>query len=412
MLYLIGLIILCGIWMYYPSIKRAYKIISLFWPSKIVQNFRSMDDQGFPSKKVHKGKSNPFLQGGQHQLPPTFIGYDGSIHNTISFLNDHWTTGLVVLKIENETKATILYEQYFRGNDKDSCVISWSTAKSLISALIGIALKEGQIHSVYDYVTMYVPELKNSGYQEVTIKNVLQMASGVSFNENYFDPLSDINRLGYLLSFGGSLDAFISSLVTERSQGTYHNYISADTQVLAMVLKRATGMTISEYTEKKLWHRLGAESDAYWILDNEINQTEIAFGGFNACTRDFARIGWLYFNNGVSPVDGSQIIDESYIKDSITPDGPHLQPGERQSSEEIMGYGYQWWLLGKENHPKELDEDYLAIGVYNQFIYVHPRLKIVIARNSAYPYYDQNTEESERNAISCFRAMADHFSQI
>lgn len=409
LIYSIFVILFFMICMNSKFITRLFTVITIFWPSRIVHNFRSMADSGFPTRIVRKGpESISFIDAIGKSLPDTFINSKHEIQNTRKFLNEHWTTGLVVLKVETPTKAKLVYEEYFRGNTKDSLVISWSTAKSIIGSLIGIAITENEIHNVNDLVTMYVPELKHSGYATCTIKQVLQMSSGVHFDENYFNPISDINKLGYVMSLGGSVNTFVSSLQNKYPPGTYHNYISSDTQILALVLQRATGKSISDYMETKLWQRLGVSSDAYWILDNDTDQMELAFGGFNACTRDYALLGWLYLNKGLSPLDGKPIIDTSYIEDAITPDAPHLQPGIRPQSKEILGYGYQWWI---PEHNDDYPDDYLAIGVYNQFIYVNPTLKIVIARNSAYPFYSENSSQSEMDAIACFRALSYHFSK-
>jgi CubicO group peptidase (beta-lactamase class C family) len=368
-----------------------------------------MSTLGFPTKIVLKGPvATKLIDDINKPLPDTFTNDQGTILKTREFLHDHWTTGLVILKVEDTTSAKLVYEEYFRGNTKDSLVISWSTAKSIIGSLIGIAITENTIHNVHDKVTMYVPELEESGYGQCTIKQVLQMSSGVNFDENYFNPFSDINKLGYLMSFGGSVNAFVSSLKNRYLSGTYHNYISSDTQILAMVLQRATGMSIADYMETKLWQPLGASKNAYWLLDNNKDHMELAFGGFNACTRDFALIGWLYLNKGLSPLNGKRIIDAGYIEDSVTPDAPHLRPGVRPGSKEILGYGYQWWV---PEHNDTFPDDYLAIGVYNQFIYVNPSLRIIIARNSAYPFYSQNEVRSEMDAIACFRRLAIHFSE-
>ena len=114
----------------------------------------------------------------------------------------------------------------------------------------------------------------------------------------------------------------------------------------------------------------------------------------------------MYLNNGKSPVDGQQIIDSDWVQCSITPDAPHLMPGKNNISDYDYGYGYQWWVLGKEDAPTEVAGDYMAIGIYNQFIYISPKDKIVIARNSAYPNFDKEELISEEKAVAFFRAVA------
>ena len=151
-----------------------------------------------------------------------------------------------------------------------------------------MALEEGKIDSIHDQVDKYAPVLKGSGYEGVSIKNVLQMSSGIQFTEDYGDLKSDIVRLAAAFT-AGSLNEFIVSLTNEREPGTYNKYISADTQVLSMVLKGATNKNLTEYMQTKLWSHLGAEYNAEWVIDR--NGTELALGGLNAALRDYARFG-------------------------------------------------------------------------------------------------------------------------
>ena len=160
------------------------------------------------------------------------------------------------------------------------------------------------------------------------------------------------------------MDDFVISLKSEREPGTYNHYVSMDTQVLGMVLRETTGQTLSSYLEEKIWKKTGMESDAYWLVDS--TGMEMAFGGLNVVLRDYARFGQLFLNNGV--YDGQQIIPKQWVQDSVTPDAPHLMPGENPLSSWIMGYGYQWWI--PETSVKKIKTDYMAIGVYNQYIYI------------------------------------------
>ena len=290
----------------------------------------------------------------------------------------------------------ITFEEYWLGNDENSVVISWSMAKSVISALMGIAIDEGLIQDVYDPVTKYVPYLKGTGYDNVPIKHVLQMSSGIGFTEDYGVFNSDINRLGRLLALNSSIDEFVASLKKIREPGTYHQYVSMDTQVLSMVLREVTGKTISEYMEEKLWKRIGTESDGYWLIDNQ--GVEIVFGCFNAVLRDYARLGLLFLNEG--KWGGQAIVPEDWIQASVTPDAPHLQPGENPASFWVLGYGYQWWI------PQHPEGDFLAIGAAGQYIYVHPAHCLVITKTSAYGDYKIDGKDKILQTIEMFRAIA------
>ena len=294
----------------------------------------------------------------------------------------------------------IVSEQYFRQTTADTKTISWSVAKSIVSALVGIAVQEGSIKDINQPVTHYVPRLQGSGYDGVSIKDVLQMSSGIRFNEDYGDFFSDINRMGRAIAFNTSLGDFVASLERERTPGTFHHYVSMDTQVLGMVLRAATGETLASYLESRIWRRIGMQADAYWLIDRD--GVEMAFGGLNAVLRDYARIGQLYLNEG--KWEGQQVVPVAWTRASVTPDAPHLQPGNPRSSE-VLGYGYQWWI------PPQSDGDYLAIGVYGQFVYVDPKRQIVIAKTSAYPAYTKDGPEKELETIALFRAIAKALSE-
>lgn len=374
----------------YKAIKYIYHGMNLFEPARLSDNFRNLD-QRFLSKKVASGEAVFSLEKNLRDLPDqyTYLGEERSVN---AFIEKTGTTGLLVAN-----KNQILYESYFDGYKDTDRMITWSISKSVISALIGIAAEEGYISSVNDLVTDYVPSLSASGYRDVSIINVLQMSSGIRFNEDYSDPNSDVNRMGARsVGVGGSLESLLISLEREKTPGTYNHYVSSDAQVLGMVLREATGMGIAEYTQEKLWQPAGMEFDAYWLTDS--TGVESAFGGFNANLRDLGRFGILYLNDGF--IMDQQIVPEKWIKDSVNPDADHLTPGENPNSSWILGYGYQWWI------PDRNENDFLAMGIYGQAIYVNPNRNIVIVKTSAYKDYVLDGEEMELEGIEFFRHIA------
>lgn len=369
---------------------RVYNGIILFEPLKISNNFKNMD-QRFPSKQVSIGDEVFTMEKALSNLPETYL-YLGETRRVDAFIEDTGTTGLLVAK-----GNTIIFENYYDGYKENDRMICWSVSKSLISALIGIAIEEGHIKDTEDYVTDYVPALIESGYNEVSIKDVLQMSSGIGFNEDYFDTNSDVNRMGAIsIGLGSTLESLIVGLEREREPGTYNRYVISDTQVLGMVLRAATGVDISVYTQEKLWKPAGMEFDAYWLTDS--SGMESAFGGFNASIRDLARFGLLYLNDGY--LMKQQIIPKTWIEDSLNTDEPHLKPGNNPNSDWILGYGYQWWI------PEGTENDFLAMGIYGQAIYVNPTHEIVIVKTSAYKDYDENAEQMELESIAFFRQIA------
>lgn len=375
---------------YRDELTRLRSLLSLFEADHIIENFRTMD-RLFDSRPVRAGADVWALPAGAPlELPATFPFGTQSI-NTAAFLDRTNTTGLLVLHDGN-----VVFEEYYRGETAATRHISWSVAKSFTSALVGIALHEGHIKDVMDPVTNYVPALANSGYNKVPLKHVLQMSSGVRFDEDYADFFSDINRMGRALALNQPIAEFVCSLENERPSGTQLHYVSMDTQVLGMVLRAATGKTLTELTEEKLWRPMGMEADAFWLVDN--TGMELAFGCLNAVLRDYARFGLLYMNGGRR--GESQIVPEAWVRASTTPDAPHLMPKADVTSNHAPGYGFQWWV------PAGNRGDYLAIGVYNQFIYVDPARRVVIAKTSGNAHYLEPGDRSEPQTTELFRAIA------
>lgn len=374
-----------------PVLLQAYRMAHLYDEDRIVQNFLNMHEV-FPTRPV-LAPAVPFrFRRADLPLPDTFA-FEGVDRNLEEYLGYSRSTGMLVLKDD-----VIVYEQYWLGHREDGQHISWSVAKSFISALIAIALEERKIDSIGDPITNYLPELEDTGYDGVRIKDILQMSSGVGFNEDYADPASDINRFSRTIALGGSMAKFAATLERAREPGSYHHYVSIDTQVLGMLLTRVTGMSLASYLEQKIWRPIGMEHDAYWMLD--ATGMEVALGGLNATLRDYARFGMLYLNGG--KFRGKQIVPARWVRESTTPGGPHLMPGKgNPDSSSSWGYGYQWWIPGPGI------SDYTAAGVYNQYIYVNPDARVVIVKNSANRRYRIERQESKDLHIAMFRAIAE-----
>jgi len=373
------------------KIARFMLVQSLFSGADQVQNFRTIAHT-FPVHVIAApAQANPFEPGTELPLPTSYV-FDGKTRNTAEFLDQTDTTGLLIVQ-----DGRIVYENYWRGNDVNTHWISFSLNKSFISALVGIAVSEGAIKSIDDPVTLYVPELKDSAYDGVHIKDILQMSSGASWNEDYSDWNSDINRFGRAFAFGGSFDEFVHTLKREHAPGTFNRYNSMDTQVLGLLLRRVTKRPVADYLSEKIWTPLGMESGAEWMTDDA--GSEFAAGGLNATLRDYAKLGELYRNQG--NWHGRQIVDANWVNASITPDAPHLQPGLRKNADSTFGYGLQWWVPDSRG-------DFTGIGIYNQFIYVSADRHLVIAKTSANHNYGTSNGESsdhEEEHIALFHAI-------
>ncbi len=357
----------------WDEIQRLLAVNSLFEEDRIVENFSAMDRLFFHQPLELAGaQPQPWPE---RPLPMPELS---------EWVEQRAVTGLVVLK-----DGAIAHEGYFLGTSADDRRISWSVAKSYLSALIGIAHAEGSIESLDDSVTKYVPALVGTAYEGASIRNLLQMSSGVRFNEDYLDPNSDINRMGRVLALGGSMDEFAASLEErERSPGEAWYYVSIDTHVLGMVLRAATGRSVIDLLGDKLLRHLGLESQPYYVTDGY--GTAFVLGGLNMMTRDYARFGQLYLQDGVW--NGQELVPAAWVAESTAASAP--------TPEGALKYGYQWWV------PADAEKgEFFARGIYGQYVYVNKPAGVVVAVNSA----DRRFRESgafEQN-LSMFRRITE-----
>jgi|YNPMSStandDraft_1061717.scaffolds.fasta_scaffold00569_5 CubicO group peptidase (beta-lactamase class C family) len=269
------------------------------------------------------------------------------------------TTAFLVVKNDS-----ILYEKYWGDGGPDVISNSFSVSKSITSLLVGLAIQEGKIKSVDQYACEYLPEFYSVCKKHIRIKDLLTMSSGLNWDERYFNPFSKTTRAYY----GSNLYRQMMNLKVKNTPGYTFQYISCNTQILGLILKEATGKSLSEYAQEKLWKPIGAEKDALWMLDSK-NGDEKAYCCFNATAKDFARIGLLMLHEG--KWNDKQIIDKEYIRQSITP-AKNLTDNEGNN---VDFYGYQWWLLKY----KEMNIT-LAWGLYGQFIIIIPEKQMVVVR--------------------------------
>lgn len=270
------------------------------------------------------------------------------------YLNENNTVAFLIIKND-----TIQYEKYFKGYDKISIVPSFSMAKSVTSILIGCAIEDGLIKSVEEPITNYIPELIKNGFRKVTIKHLLQMTSGIQFNESYINPFGDAASFYYGLQLRKEIDRM--KLKTE--PGKQFEYVSGNTQLLGLILERSLkDKTITSYLQEKIWTPLGMEYNASWSIDSKTNGIEKTFCCLNARARDFAKIGRLYKNKG--NWNGKQIVSQKWVETSTKLD---------TSEGSVNFYQYQWWLPTP-------NEDFMAEGILGQFIYVHPSKDLIIVR--------------------------------
>ncbi|MEO8452140.1 MAG: serine hydrolase [Gemmatimonadota bacterium] len=336
--------------------------------------FHHIDELGFRIDPVRRsGPVFPLVTGRVAPFDAT-IRVEGKDVSLDEYIAQGYVTGLLVLHGD-----TVLYERYAHGADRRSRFVSQSVEKSIVSILVGTAIEAGKLGSVDDPVTKYLPELASSGYRDATIKNVLQMATGVDYNENYRDSTSGAASIGAALVSGmPSFSDFVRSMKpTATKPGTEFNYQSVNTQLLGLLLERVTGERLNRWAEQKLWSKLGAESDAF-IYQAKGQPNSCAFACFNATVRDYARVGLLMMRGG--ELGGRRVVSESWVRQSTTPDADYLRPAPPDSTgRPRVGYAYQWWI------PYGGEGVFVASGIYGQSIYVNPARGVVVVQTSAWP---------------------------
>lgn len=328
---------------------------------------------------IIKGVWYTYLSG---KLAPGIDEADNFYNHTIDATEPeswakHSLNGNMELSIESNKKleeinstaflvvkdGKLAFEKYWDKYDANYPTNSFSAVKSVISLLIGIAIDEGKIQSIKQPVGDFLPEFKSGKKSNITIEHLLTMSSGLDWEESGGNPYSD-NARGY---FGEDLRSHISTLEVEEEPGKIFRYKSGNTQILGFILKEATGISVSEYLQEKLWTPLHAESDALWNLDQN-NGDEKAFCCFYSTPRDFARIGQLILQKGMW--EDKRIISEEYLNLCTSPASLHEADGSANKR-----YGFQWWTGSYE-----ANSFCYARGILGQYIIILPAYNMVIVR--------------------------------
>ncbi len=309
------------------------------------------DINEFPSAVVQNGLSQPWPKS----------AYYGSLSPDSAekiAIDSYKTTALLV--IQNDS---ILYENYTDETGLAYLSNSFSMAKSIQSILIGIALKQKYIGSVNDPIRKYLPELDSTNFQQITIKHLLWMASGLDFNETYSSPFAWPAKAYY----GTDVNETVLKPTVVAQPGTLFKYKGGDTQLLGMLLKKITGKTVAQFASEQLWSKIGSEFTAQWGTDLP-NGMEKVSCCFYATAHDFARIGKLLLNQG--NWNGIQLLDSSYVQEAVSPSLIKNSEGFP-----VDYYGYQWWLATFKN-----EKVFYARGILGQYVFCVPRHNLLIVR--------------------------------
>jgi CubicO group peptidase (beta-lactamase class C family) len=325
----------------------------IFWNYADLEDYRK-----FPADTIQRSGETFRFTHSENSFKPY---NDRNFQSTIlkdepfeNFLETNETVAFIIIRDD-----TVLYEQFFDGYGRNSVIPVFSIAKSFVSALTGIAIDEGSIDSVDQRVTDYLDGFKHEGYENITIDDLLSMRSGIRFREDYFSPFGEVAKFYY----GKNLKRYSYGLKLMEEPGNRYHYASVNVQLLAFILEKATGRSISSYLEEKIWTRTGMEQNATWSVDSKRNRTVKAFCCLNAVPYDIARFGRLYVNRG--NWEGEQIISEEWIDQSL---------GVKYPSIDSRGYPYAYLWRSLENGSA------FAKGILGQYLYIHPDKRLIMLR--------------------------------
>ncbi len=326
--------------------------------------FRSMDTL-FTTRKV--GRSGQVTPLEKNEQPLDFkYEFNGQQLDPADFLDRTYTNAMLIMKDDK-----IVYENYLNYSKPDTTFMGWSMTKSVVAILVGIAVDKGLIKDIDADVTKYLPELKKGAYKGVTIRQVLEMRSGVDYEESYDFAKPGIAATNHVEALVKNVVRFVDVAKTIKrahKPGEVFAYKTIDTAVLGLLLERVSGQKLAHFMAENLWEPLGAEHDGFFIMDGEPGVgREFSGAGFNATLRDFARFGKMMLHGG--EIDGRRIVSEEWVKAASKPAG---------DEHEVVDYGYQFWTV---SHTPA----YSAIGLQGQFVFVDPSTNTVIVKLSYFP---------------------------
>jgi hypothetical protein len=341
--------------------------------------FRSMDSL-FTTRTVARSGPVWGLPRSDHPLNFAYE-WQGATLPAEQILERTYTNALLVMK-----DGRIVSEIYRNNSNERSRFIGWSMTKSVTSVLIGCALAEKKIDSLDTPISRYLPELKGGGYDGVSIRHVMQMRSGVDYEERYDFENPGTAASNHIAALVRNTARFVDvarTLPRIHPPGEFFQYKTIDTAVLGWLIERATQSSVAAYTARCLWEPLGAEADGFYIMDGSPGVgREFSGAGFNATLRDYARFGQAMLDGGVA--NGRRIVSEDWVRQSTQPNGPE--------DARFGGYGLQWWTMSSS-------DAYAAIGLQGQYVYVDPATRTVVVKLSYFPPGDTGALNGETRAF-------------
>ncbi|MFT4769977.1 MAG: CubicO group peptidase (beta-lactamase class C family) [Glaciecola sp.] len=341
------------------NVRQVYD--GALFPDEQIRTFRNIH-RLFPTRIVAAGGEPYPLPIAKEPLKNFQFASRGKTWDLYDYFSLNRVGGVLVVNADE-----VVFERYFFGNSPKTQWMSMSVVKSMVATLVGAAIHDGHIESIDDPLTRYLPQFAGSAYDGVTVRHLLQMASGVAWNETYTDPASDRRAMleAQISQQPGAILDLMGSLSRAAEPGSRWNYSTGETQVVGALVAAATDMPVADYLSQTIWQPFGMESDATWWLDSP-DGLEIGGSGLSATLRDYARFGIYMLNEGL-------INDE----ETLPPGWVEAATSVKQIEGEPVEYGYMWWPLD--------DGAYSAIGIFGQFVYVHPASRTVIAMWGAQP---------------------------
>jgi CubicO group peptidase (beta-lactamase class C family) len=322
----------------------------------------------FPARTVSRGRVVRPLPKSARALPALKFSSGSKTYDLFDYLSLNRVAGLLIIK-----NGEVVTEDHELGTDSSTRWVSFSVAKSFATTLVGAAVQDGYIKDLDDPVSQYVTQLSTGPYAKVSVRQVLQMASGVRWDETYTDPESDRRKLleEQLANKPGKVISYMNSLSRAGDPGTIWNYNTGETFVVGALLEAATKRPLATYLSEKIWSPWGMEKDATWQLESP-NGMGFAGSGLFATLRDFGRFGLFVLNDGV--IDGQRVVPEKWFAEATSP---------KMINGKSVDYGYMWWPTPKGD-PVHAGS-FCARGIFGQFIYINPTEKLVIVVLSARP---------------------------
>ena len=370
----------CGAAQAQDALKPGTPSILVWTPQQQSDWYRSIETV-YKVGTVKRGAKVHPLPMAPKPIEPTFT-FQGKTWTVDDYMKAYNVSGVLVLK-----DGKVLLERYGMGRKPEDRWTSFSVAKSVTSTLVGAAIQDGKITGLGASVTDYIPELKGSGYDGVTVRQLLMMSSGVRWNEDYTDPKSDVaNSVTLPLEPGRNpLVTYMSRLPRANPPGAVFNYNTGETDLVGILVSKATGKSLSDYASEKLWKPYGMERDAIWMLDPSGHER----GGccMSMTLRDYARVGQFILDGGKA--GGRRIL----------PDGWTDEATSKQIDNGIGGYGYFWWMRP--------NGAYEAVGIFGQSISTFRDDRIIVVTNAAWPQATGRELSAARTAfINALRAAA------